>query len=365
MSMTPPLSKQLPTHFGLIDAMRGLAALCVVVFHYTRFYMPTAEAPLIAVPLEGVAYSAILAPVYLHGQSVVLLFWVISGFVFAHVYLSRDTGLREFAVARFARLYPLHFVTLILVMGMQFISMQATGHWQIVGNNDLWHFGLQVFLMDSALTLSNGNSFNAPIWSVSAEVFIYIVFFVSLSFVKRRPLAGSLVLAALSFVILSHSPKGLIVSNWTLSCGVFFFAGSACYAMFCRLGKSKVWGVVALLGFAAAAGAVWGHFDLFILATCCLVVVTLAALEQPGSRRGRLLRFLGDISYSLYLVHMPLQIATLLVVDMLLGGGRGFADSLWTLPIFLFVSIWVAYVTNRFFEKPVGKWLRLKLGKTA
>ena len=355
------------THFGCIDAMRGIAAICVAIFHYTRLHLPEAGLPEISVALADVPYSTWLSPIYTHGEDFVRLFWVISGFVFAHVYWQRDTSARDFAVARFARLYPLHFVTLILVAVMQIISMKTAGHWQIVENNDLRHFILQLFLMDSSLGFSNGNSFNAPIWSVSAEVFVYVLFFATLPFTKRNPLAASGLLAMISFALLAQRPEGFIIGQWVFICSVFFFAGSSCYAMYRALGgvgPKLVAVIIALCGLTAAGGLA-GNNNMVLLSSCSATVLALAAVEHIVRGGGRVLRFLGDISYSLYLVHIPLQIVALLIVDLMFDGDRSFANHPLTLPIYLAGSILVAYLANVYFEKPMGRWLRKRLERPA
>ena len=343
--------------------MRGVAAIFVAVFHYTRFYMPRADIPVIPVQITDVPYAAFLWPVYAYGEDAVRLFWVISGFVFAHVYWQRNTPAREFAVARFARLYPLHFVTLIFVAVLQIISLKTSGYWQIVANNDLKHFILQLFLMDSSLSLSDGNSFNAPIWSVSAEVFVYVLFFATLPLTKRSPLAVSVLLAALSFAVLNSRPDGFIISKLVFTCGVFFFSGSACYAIYRSFQNSspKLLAVITACVAAAWVGVLMDNTNLLLLALTCAIVLALATLERVARGGGALLRFLGDISYSLYLVHIPLQILVLVIVDIFFDGARGFADHPAVLPIYLAGSIWLAYLANVYFEKPAGAWLRKRL----
>ena len=75
------------------------------------------------------------------------MFYAISGFVFAYVYLSTNEKVsgKEFFVNRFARLYPLHFATLIIVAILQLINWGTTNFFQIVHYNDFYHFILQLF----------------------------------------------------------------------------------------------------------------------------------------------------------------------------------------------------------------------------
>lgn len=363
MPSHPSQTTALPAYFGWIDATRGIAAISVVIFHYTHFYMAESGARPIQVALMDVPYSAVLWPFYQYGEVAVRLFWVISGFVFAHVYWSRDATVRDFAAARFARLYPLHIVTLLLVAGLQVFSMHMTGHWQVFGNNDLRHFVLQIFLLDHSLNLSDGLSFNGPIWSVSAEIFVYILFFVTLPLTKRRPLTVSLLFSIAAFGFLSVRPDGFIIAHWAFVCAVFFFAGSACFAIYRALrGKTSSVVTVALgLAVIAWVGFASGTSNVALIAACCAVILALAALETLVTGSGRIATFLGDISYSIYLVHIPIQIIALIIADVGFAGDRSFAQSHLTLPIYLLVSIGLAHITNIYFEKPAGRWVRNRL----
>ena len=96
-----------------IDALRGLAALGVSAVFHIGYAVGTYRTG----PLDGLPFFT-----WLHdeGWTLVDLFFVISGFIFAHVYLDAAGKLREgvtardFFVARFARLYPLHLGVVIL-----------------------------------------------------------------------------------------------------------------------------------------------------------------------------------------------------------------------------------------------------------
>ena len=111
------------------------------------------------------------------------MFYAISGFVFAYIYLSINEKVsgKEFFVNRFARLYPLHFATLIIVAILQIINWSTTNSFQITHYNDFYHFILQLFFI-SSWGFEEGHSFNGPIWTVSIEIFIYGVFFFTFGF---------------------------------------------------------------------------------------------------------------------------------------------------------------------------------------
>ncbi len=148
-----------------VDALRGIAALCIVVFHYHHFYLEDAFGRDAIPPITEFPYASVVWPLYSSfAANAVEMFWLISGFVFAHVYLHRPTSAWQFSVARFARLYPLHFATLLYVAILQLVSLNLVGHWQIYANNDTKHFILQLFMSSnwntwSANSINNSASF--------------------------------------------------------------------------------------------------------------------------------------------------------------------------------------------------------------
>lgn len=132
------------------------------------------------------------------------MFWAISGFIFFFKYFDRLSrgaiGAGDFFVARFSRLYPLHFATLLLVLGLQLAFLARHGQFFVYPYNDLRHFVLNLLFI-SGWGLQKGDSFNAPIWSVSVELIVYIAFFVLVTYLSLvRAWIAALGLVALSAV---------------------------------------------------------------------------------------------------------------------------------------------------------------------
>lgn len=347
--------------------MRGVAALSIVIFHYHHFYLADAfDRP--GVPETGTfPYASVLGVFYTpFGARAVELFWVISGFVFAHVYLPRPVSLWQFGVARFARLYPLHGLLLLIVAALQWVSLNAAGHWQIYANNDWRHFGLHAVMASNWSTLSRGLSFNGPFWSVSLEILVYGMFFVSLSLLRRFPIPVSLGLSGLCWTVALQPNISLpLVQQAVFTCGAYFFLGSTLYGL-CFRGAPKLRMSLAL----AAIGGLFGGLGLWLgeeeLATagiCSALVLAAACLDLRAGAAGRMWRALGDMSYSLYLVHVPLQMCILLVADTLFAGDRSFADNPLVLPLYVIASIALAHLSYRFYERPArGRLRRLLTG---
>lgn len=352
-------------HFYWVDVLRGLAAICIVVFHYHHFYLADAfDRPSIPA-VADFPYAKALWPLYSETAArAVQLFWLISGFVFAHVYLIRRSSFWSFSVARFARLYPLHFLTLLVVAGLQWISLSQAGHWQIYGNNDARHFILQIFFATNWSTLSWGLSFNGPIWSVSAEILVYFIFFACLPWFRKSPVAIAGLLCALcatwKFFQLGNA---LYISETVVVCAGYFFWGATLYSLrlFDSISRSAFFFAIGVSAYLCGELIDWPNLRIAGASTAILCIFLV--LDQSAPNLGKKFILLGDISYSLYLVHVPLQMLILLLADLFFEGNRSFADNLITLPLYTLASISIAYIANQYLERPVGKRIRTRLAK--
>lgn len=349
--------------FTALDALRGISAIIVVIFHYHHFYLRN-HLDRTNVPSESLfPYASLFKSIFEHGHSVVQLFWVISGFVFYHVYKGKSVSTKSFVVNRFARLYPLHFATLLLVALLQFSSMHCLGHWQIYGNNDALHFLLQLVMSSNWVGFSHGLSFNGPIWSVSLEIFVYGMFFVCLRLISGFGLLTSSVITLISLVTFLYLPSNGYIKASTFLCAVYFFSGGLLYVVLTKTRKNPLYTAQLILIFLAALVIsllfARGEIAVYLFSISLAGLASMLDIFKP--LKSKLFQFLGDISYSLYLVHVPIQMCILLAVDLLFGGGRAIAESYVLLPAFLVISVGVAFLTYYYFEKPLNNILRQKL----
>lgn len=362
--MTPPNPVALPDKLYWIDQLRGAAAIVIVVFHYHHFYLSTSRDRSSIPPYQDFPYSDFIGPLYNEfASNAVELFWLISGVVFFHVYKTRKTGLRDFMVARFARLYPLHALTLFIVASLQLVSLRAADHWQIYSNNDLSHFMQQVFLSSNSLTFSRGLSFNGPIWSVSLEIPVYFMFLLSIFAMRRAPLVISAGMMLISVGLAVLKPIDLPVVRYSVFiCATYFFGGCLLYRIVQITVPNKLACIVlcASLVFASALALALDHqpLGIFLLAGLVVVSVLLAEAFFPAQKKRSLL---GDLSYSIYLVHVPLQIGFLLILDVAFDRIRSPADSYILLPAYIAATLAFAYWAHRYFEVPTGRFLRRNL----
>lgn len=352
----PSAMPSTPDHFHAVDLLRGLAACAILLYHYRHMQFPPGVFDIYGGDMAGeLPLYGWLFPFYLYGNWAVQVFWMISGFVFAKVYAGKDTPGRDFALRRFARLYPLHFVTLLIVAALQPIAIERLGAPLIFGNIDAWHFILNLFLVP-AWGLERGMSFNAPIWSVSVELLIYLLFWLVSKRLLSRGLAGPLLLivgAGLMLRVEIGSPN-----IW--QCAQYFFIGTALFHIAAHHARP-----VRDLGLIVAA-----------MATACVLMTTLAAevrlgnfflpfaialvgaaalidLGPWGAGFSRL-RFIGDSTYGIYLWNVPIQIAVLLVC-----AGLGIPATVWQHPAMLIAYLalcciagWLSFT---WFEKPANR----------
>ncbi|WP_315796584.1 acyltransferase [Bradyrhizobium sp. SZCCHNRI3043] len=342
-----------------LELLRFLATISVLLWHYPHFAY-IADAPVDLVRSELPFYN-VLFPFYELGEYGVVIFWCISGFIFFWKYgaIIPDGTVDgwTFFVNRLSRLYPLHLATLLLVAGLQALYVAQHGVFFVYQSNDLAHFVAQLFMASDWLP-PTGVSFNGPIWSVSIEVLVYAVFFLALRFVTTSPLLN---LA----MILAGIASGTLVGK----CFVFFYAGGL--AAMARQSVADAWYRPKLeaLALSAAVGipvALWiSGIELAERAAALLLVTTpilLFACARPIAlprRIENLLQAAGNMTYSCYLLHFPIQLAIALVFGFL---GRAIpygSQSFWI--GFMALTLSAAYVTYRGFEAPAQRLIRRAL----
>ncbi|MDP3906995.1 acyltransferase [Novosphingobium sp.] len=343
----------------LIDGLRGLAAVAVLFYHYMHFAMIGTDHERYFQYLDYQPARAMFGLLYDWGFYAVQLFWMISGFVFAAVYLDRPATTREFVVNRFARLYPLHFLTLLVVAGLQFIALQQVGHTLLYDNYDWWHFFLQLFFASDWL-VGTGQSFNGPIWSVSVEVVVYALFWV-----LREPLrkfgAGGLI-AVIALCLLGNLFSSV---SRIPNCAFYFFVGTALFRLHEWLhlrngaGRSLICAVLTLAGLAALReGSGLAREVVAIPALTGAALLMLAAVENAAPRGlRRASSWLGDCTYGIYLWHVPMQLALMLVI-LPHGNPAEFTAQGWVLAAWLGAVILAARLSFIWFERPLRERLR-------
>lgn len=365
-------------HLSSLTSLRGIASLWVAIFHLgLRFQNAHLDD-------YGVVREGYLA---------VDMFFVLSGFVISHVYkesFARECTERdywEFLKARIARVYPLHFVMLMVFLAV--VALESAVLWfagsdigpaPLTGERSV--AGLFANLAMLQGLWARGLSWNNPAWSISLEFVAYLLFPLLFPWLWRARPRGKAIAGLLACFALAglawHTGDDL--NQWNglpaiWRCLPEFLLGVLVYSiysqgLFARLLASDL--VLGLVLAALCALVLEAASDLGAVLLFPLLILT--AVRNEGRLRHLLnaapLRWLGDVSYSLYLVHWFVLFLLVDSVQRLAGLRiREVPPTLSLLAVLLLIALSVALagVTYRFVEVRGRQWLRrrLAIGRSA
>jgi peptidoglycan/LPS O-acetylase OafA/YrhL len=346
-----------------LDALRGLAALGVAIFyHYVHFGGAPATYPLARLdPFQWL---------YANGWLLVDLFFVLSGVIFTHRYLDPvgdgRVGGRAFFILRFSRIYPLHLFALVGCAAVEWSQLWQHQTPVIYEQADLYNFFLQAVYLQTLF--GAGWAYNAPTWSVGAEILAYLTFFLFASRYRKHYLGLSV--AAVVVGIGIQSGVSVPFLNAPLARGlVGFYIGSLGYLGLRaveRLGYRATFGgaCLALFGLVVFLAERFGYaawIGASPLANCLAVFPPLVLASLSVAPLARVLSlppfvFLGEISYGIYLVHVPVQMIVLAVARaqrLVIPT----SSPLW-LAGYAASVVTVATLVRYLIEKPAMRWMR-------
>jgi peptidoglycan/LPS O-acetylase OafA/YrhL len=348
----------------LLDLLRGLASLSVVLWHYQHlFYVAPFTLPESFSRAQQPFYSE-FSLFYNEGSRAVQLFFVLSGFIFFFQYVEnlrlRTIGFREFALLRFSRLYPLHAATLVAVAIGQYLYRNMEGHLFVYGCNDWKRFLLSAaFITDWLPSARICPAFNGPTWSLSVEIFLYAIFFV---FARLLPKDWRVQLlwtfAAVLIGLTFFELDGFHLLGEPVFC---FFSGGICCLLWLR-GEPKKTTIIALLLLTASTVYTYlfgASTEILGIVLFPSTVLVLASTQNLHHNAGRSVRLVGDLTYSTYVLHFPLQLAIGLLVASNAVTLNFNSPLVWL--AFFSTLIAISTVSYYFFERPLQRLLRNSL----
>ncbi|WP_418987010.1 acyltransferase family protein [Bacteroides heparinolyticus] len=361
-------------HYHLLDGLRGVAALIVMWYHV----------------FEGYAFAGnTMIENFNHGYLAVDFFFMLSGFVISYAYDDRWGGsftMKDFFKRRLIRLHPM--VIMGAVLGAITYCIQGSVQW------DGTHIATSMTMLALLCTMflipavpgaghevrGNGEMFplNGPSWSLFFE---YIGNILYALFIRRLPTKALAALVALTgaglagFALSDASGYGNIGTGWTLD--AVNFGGGALrmlfpFSMGMLLARNfkpfKVRGafwictalLVALLSMPYIKGMQPvcrnGIYEAFCIIAVFPVLVLLGASgTTTDSKSTRICKFLGDISYPLYIVHYPFMY---LFYAWLIKNGLFTFGQTWQVALCVYAwNILVAYLCLKLYDEPVRKFL--------
>jgi peptidoglycan/LPS O-acetylase OafA/YrhL len=362
---------------GQLTSLRFFAATAIVFHHFGHLTIP--GNPILDRLLHGMG-------------SGVSFFFVLSGFVLVYAYDSPIgvRSIRAFFIARFARVYPVYLLGLIGAVFLATLYLRYPGH--LSASRILVVPGVLSLFLLQAWVPPVANLMNNPAWSLSAEAFFYLVFpFLLVPRVKgyldshRLAILVPLLLAGSAPLWLLHltypnadlaaiGTREFAIRNWTYFWPIFripeFILGVVLGFEFLRPDRREIpsWcAPVALAGVGFLMCMTSDNFQVLLHNSLLaplfsIVIYGVATSTGRGSRilSNRWAVLLGESSYALYILHVPVESMTSILWHRA-GFGPVGAAFFWC---YLACSILASVVVFLYVETPLRKRIRRMLSKS-
>lgn len=354
-----------------LTGLRGLAALLIVIHHVG----------LLVLPLRGTVVGPALGKCGLLGMSI---FFVLSGFVIHYNYAAKvvvgGRGISDFLIARFARLYPLYAIFVLCNFVYNHSAFPAYAHFLPVNL-----LGIQswIYSVHGTINLTLSQVYANNAWSISTELMLYLMFiplamFARLGSASFKRGITLVVLGIVGRIVFVHFAGGmgnrlatafgespaLPADQWL----IYFSPYGRIFEFIAGVGLSELWsaralttaekrvaGLLGTIGFAyiltafldASMFSLPNFFegnDLHIGYAVAVPLAIFAICLNGKILCGKIALWIGEISYSLYLVHG--------VMIPIFGGTDSMMGYALKATMFISTLIIVATLTHAFVEMP-------------
>lgn len=361
------------SHYVILDGLRGVAAVMVVMFHL----------------LETFTGGSNLKQIINHGYLAVDFFFVLSGFVIGYAYDDRwgKMSLSGFFKRRLIRLHPM--IIAGMVIGAVTFYFQASSFFPGISQVPVWQMLLIMLIGFTLLPVPPSmdirgwqemHPLDGPAWSLFFE---YIANILYALFIRKFSKTMLSILVFLAGCLLIHLAltNGDVIGGWSLDAkqlhiGITrllypFFAGLL-LSRISKPGRIKhafFWCsllLVVIFSIPRIGGAehIWmnGLYNIVCIIIAFPAIVYMGASgELKGSFSTKVNRFLGDISYPLYIIHYPF----IYLFCAWVGNNHvSLIDSLPVAFLLLLTMIVLAYGFVRLYDVPVRRWLAKRFMKT-
>jgi peptidoglycan/LPS O-acetylase OafA/YrhL len=309
-----------------LDYLRGFAALAVCLFHFTD-------------KLEYLASDDIFKQIFSYGHFGVEVFFVISGVVIPYSMFKGEYTLKKFPIflkKRFIRIEPPYLVCIVLVLFLNYLTTITPFYvgkpFTIDYEQVLFHLGyLNVFMGKDWL--------NQVFWTLAIEFQYYILVAIIFPLINSKNLFIFFTTLFLFNLLSFHADRSLVFNF-----SIFFTAGIALFRYFSNTLSNLAFTLTILLIFVFCFIR-YNYAEILVLTLSITIVLTKLRPTFWST-------FFGDISYSLYLLHLPIGLRIINI-------SQRFSDSVpvrYTMILLaVVVSIGVSFYYYKFIESPFKK----------
>lgn len=367
--MTPPAStfSDSKQHYIILDALRGIAAVLVLIFHV----------------FETFALGDPFKQIVNHGYLAVDFFFMLSGYVIGYAYDDRwnKMSLGGFFKRRLIRLHPMIIMGMITGAIMFYFQASDTVFPSIAGT-PVWQVLLTMLIGFTLIPLppsldirgwTEMHPLDGPAWSLFFEYIGNILYALALRKMSNKVLAVFVAACAILFAHLALT-KGDVIGGWSFTLPqlhigfarlLFPFAGGLLLSRVMKPWKIKgafAWSSLLLITVLSlprfgTPETVWinGLYETIVVVILFPLIVQIGASSISGNAFSKsIASFLGEISYPLYITHYTfIYTFTAWVVNNKVSLSSATPMAL----VVIFGSIIYAYLCLKFYDIPVRKWL--------
>jgi len=362
---------QTKPHYPILDGLRGVAAVIVVAFHIFEAHAAS-------------SYTQIIN----HGYLAVDFFFVLSGFVIGYAYDDRwgKLTIGGFFKRRLVRLQPM--VVLGSIIGAACFYFGDSTMWPMIHTIPVWKMLVMMLIGFTLIPIpvswdirgwQEMHPLNGPAWSLFFEYLANIFYALGVRKLSKTALTILVIIAA--GVLIQYSvtcSSGDLAGGWSLN-GEQLRIGFTrlIYPFFAGLLLSRVVKpgqiknafllssvLIVIVFFMPRIGDAHTNWmnglyeSLSIILVFPLIVYIGASGTMEGVKENKICKFLGDISYPIYITHYAfIYIYTAWASD----NHNASFELKWIYGVITFlVSISVGYLSLKYYDEPVRAWLKRK-----
>ena len=373
--------------YEILDGLRGVAALLVVAYHLFETYF----------------HGAPNQPIN-HGYLAVDFFFLLSGFVIGYAYDDRWDRMNTwgFVKRRLIRLHPMLIFGTLFGTFLFYFGGGSTSFPLI--NDTPWYMLLFVMLwcftmipLPSTMDIrgwAETNPINGPAWSLQWEYIANILYALIIRRFPRWLLMFFVGFSAVLTVMLCLNidvtgaleerswASYTVVGGWSTTPGQLLVGVTRLfYPFFCGLLLSRMGWLIKLrggfwwcsllivvllcmpwmgMGTEGDARLTNGLYEMLCILVAFPFIVSIGAGSSvKGGKSESINRFLGEISYPLYITHYPIVYMQMSWADTHKDAPLG--NHIFVGVSMLVLSVFVAYAAFRLYDLPVREWLKRKL----